>query len=119
LPQLNIGTKNGMKIEKHDKSYIVKLDDGFNWKIWPGDIALTLKSSHASVLKVLDIDVEFCSHALIDKTDGSQVRVIEANKDSPVQQVRQSWLITFEWSLGSLATYRSCPVRLRAKSGHH
>jgi hypothetical protein len=31
-----------MQIERHDKSYIVKLEDGSNWKIWPGDIALTL-----------------------------------------------------------------------------
>ena len=31
-----------MQIEKHDKSYIVKLEDGSSWRIWPGDIALTL-----------------------------------------------------------------------------
>jgi hypothetical protein len=31
---------------------------------------------------------EFCSHALIDQTDGSRVRVIEASKDWPVEQVR-------------------------------
>jgi hypothetical protein len=35
-------------------------------------------------------DDEFCSHVLIDKTDGSRVRVIEVSKDWPVQQVRQS-----------------------------
>ena len=83
--------KNGMRIEKHDKSYIVKLEDGSNWRIWPGDIALTLGWSHATVLEVSEIDDEFCSHALIDKTDGSRVRVIEASKDCPVQQVRQSF----------------------------
>ena len=31
-----------MQIEKHDKSYIVKLEDGSSWRIWRGDIALTL-----------------------------------------------------------------------------
>ena len=31
-----------MQIEKQDKSYIVKLEDGPSWRIWPGDIALTL-----------------------------------------------------------------------------
>jgi hypothetical protein len=79
-----------MQIEKHDKSYIVKLEDGSSWRIWPGDIALTLGWSPITVLEVSEINDEFCSHALIDKTDGSRVRVIEASKDWPVQQVRQS-----------------------------
>ncbi|MGC1901931.1 MAG: hypothetical protein WA716_24985 [Pseudolabrys sp.] len=64
-----------MQIEKHDKSYIVKLEDGSSWRIWPGDIALTLGWSPITVLEVSEIDDEFCSHALIDKTDGSRVRV--------------------------------------------
>ena len=82
--------RTAMQIEKHDKSYIVKLEDGSSWRIWPGDIALTLGWSPITVLEVSEIDDEFCSHALIDKTDGSRVRVIEASKDWPVQQVRQS-----------------------------
>jgi len=80
-----------MQIEKHDKSYIVKLEDGSSWRIWPGDIALSLGWSPTTVLEVSEIDDEFCSYALIDKTDGSRVRVIEACKDWPVQQVRQSF----------------------------
>ena len=88
-----------MQIEKHEKSYIVKLEGGSSWRIWPGDIALTLAGdialtlgwSSITVLEVSEIDDEFCSHALIDKTDGSRVRVIEASKDWPVQQVRQSF----------------------------
>ena len=32
-----------MQIEKHDESYIVKLKDGSSWRIWPGDIAKTLR----------------------------------------------------------------------------
>ena len=32
-----------MQIKKHDKSHIVKLEDGSSWRIWPGDIALTLR----------------------------------------------------------------------------
>jgi hypothetical protein len=82
--------ETAMQIEKHDKSYIVKLEDGSSWGIWPGDIALTLGWSPTTVLEVSQIDDEFCSHALIDKTDGSRVRVIEASKDWPVQQIRQS-----------------------------
>jgi hypothetical protein len=46
--------------------------------------------SSISVLEVSEIDDEFCSHVLIDKTGGSRVRVIEASKDWPVQEVRQS-----------------------------
>jgi len=80
-----------MQIEKHDRSHIVKLEDGSSWRIWPGDIALTLGWSPTTVLEVLEINDEFCSHTLIDKTDGSRVRVIEASKDCPVQQVRQSF----------------------------
>jgi hypothetical protein len=42
-----------MQIEKHDKSYIVKLENGSSWRIWPGDIALTLGWSPTTVLEVL------------------------------------------------------------------
>ena len=31
-----------MLIKKHDKSGIVELGDGSLWRIWPGDIDLTL-----------------------------------------------------------------------------
>jgi hypothetical protein len=51
-----------MQIEKQDKSYIVKLEDGPSWRIWPGDIALTLGWSPTTVLEVSHIDDEFCSH---------------------------------------------------------
>ena len=40
-------------------------------EIWPGDIALTLAWLPTSVLEISEIDDEFCSHALIDKTDDS------------------------------------------------
>ena len=48
-----------MQIEKHDKSYIVKLEDGSSWRIWPGDIALTLGWSSITVFEVSEIDVSF------------------------------------------------------------
>src|ERR1700681_2571056 len=32
-----------MRIEQHDKSHIVELEDGSRWQIWPGDIATTLQ----------------------------------------------------------------------------
>src|SRR5947207_1063275 len=33
---------NVMLIKNHDKSRIVELEDGSLWRIWPGDLALTL-----------------------------------------------------------------------------
>ncbi len=79
-----------MQIEKHDQCYIVKLEDGSRWRIWPGDIALTLRWLPTTVLQVSAIDDEFCSHALIDITDGSRVRVIKANETWPVQKIQKS-----------------------------
>jgi hypothetical protein len=79
-----------MLIKKHDKSRTVELEDGSLWRIWPADIALTLNWLPTTDLSVSKIHDEFCSHALIDQADGSRVRVIEASKDWPVEQVRQS-----------------------------
>ena len=81
---------NVMLIKKHDKSDILELEDGSLWRIWPGDIALTLNWLPTTDLLISEIGDEFCSHALIDQTDGSRVRVIEASKDWPVEQVRRS-----------------------------
>jgi hypothetical protein len=79
-----------MQIKKHEESYIVKLEDGSSWRIWPGDIALRLRWLPTTVLQVSAIEDEFCSHALIDQSDGSRVRAIRASEDWPVQRVRQS-----------------------------
>jgi hypothetical protein len=79
-----------MRIEQHDKSHIVELKDGSRWQIWPGDIAATLKWLPTTELRVSVIDDDICSHALIDHTDGSRVRVIEASAEWPVAQVRRS-----------------------------
>jgi hypothetical protein len=42
LRHLNEHPGNVILIKKHDKSDIVELDDGSLWRIWPGDIVLTL-----------------------------------------------------------------------------
>ena len=76
-----------MLIKKHDKTRIVELEDGSLWRIWPGDIALTLNWLPTTDLRVSEIADEFCSHALIDQNGGSRVRVIEASKNWPVEQV--------------------------------
>jgi hypothetical protein len=79
-----------MRIEQHDNSHIVELEDGSKWQIWPGDIAQTLQWLPTTELRLSAIDDEFCSHALIDQAGGSRVRVIGAGAQWPVAEVRQS-----------------------------
>ena len=73
-----------MRIKKHDKSYIVELEDRSKWRIWPGDIAVTLQWLPTADIVTTEIEDEFCTHALINRTDDSRVRAIEASKDWPV-----------------------------------
>jgi hypothetical protein len=79
-----------MRIEQHDKSHIVELEDGSRWQIWPGDIAATLQWLPTTQLRVSAIDDVLCSHALINQMDGSRVRVIEGSAAWPVAQVQRS-----------------------------
>ena len=78
-----------MLISRHDKRHIVELEDGARWRIWPGDIAATLKWLPTTELQVLASDHEFCSHVLINQSDGSRVGVIQADADWPAEQVRR------------------------------
>jgi hypothetical protein len=48
-----------MLIKKHDKSRIVELEDSSLWRIWPGDIALTLSWLPTTDLRVSAIADEF------------------------------------------------------------
>ena len=67
-----------MQIKKHDRSHMVELRDGSAWRIWPGDIPKTLQWLPTTEIDVADIDDEICSHALINRSNGSRVRVISA-----------------------------------------
>jgi hypothetical protein len=78
-----------MLISRHDKSHIVELEDGTRWHIWPGDIATTLQWLPTTQLQVVAIDREFCSHVLINQSDGSKVGAIRADADWPAKQVRR------------------------------
>ena len=78
-----------MQIKRHDRSHLVELRDGSAWRIWPGDIPKTLQWRPTTDFDVADIDDEICSHALIDRSNGSQVRVISANENWPVAAVRR------------------------------
>src|SRR5438034_4343648 len=72
-----------MQIKKHDRSHMVELRDGSAWRIWPGDIPKTLQWLPTTEIDVADIEDEICSHALIDRSNGSRVRVISAGAPPP------------------------------------
>ena len=72
-----------MKIRAHSESHIVELDDGTKWRVFPGDLDVTLNWQ-----PVVLIEDEVSSHALISENDNSRVRVIPASKNWPVQEVR-------------------------------
>jgi hypothetical protein len=77
-----------MRITRHAKSHIVELSDGSTWRIWPGDAATTLQWFPTTELDVFEIDDEICSHALVNRSDGSRVRVIHAGADWPSDKAR-------------------------------
>ena len=79
-----------MRITKHEKSYIVELSDRSTWRIWPADMADTLQWLPTTEIGVRKIDDEKCSHVLINWSDGSQVRVVEANRKWEVSEVCRS-----------------------------
>jgi hypothetical protein len=79
-----------MRITKHDDCYIVHLSDGSAWRIWPADMADTLQWLPTTEIDVRKIEDETCSHALINRSDGSHVRVIRSHREWRVDEVRQS-----------------------------
>ena len=78
-----------MQIKKHDRSHMVELRDGSAWRIWPGDIPTTLQWLPTTEIDVADIEDEICSHALVDRSNGSRVRVIRASVVWPAAAVRR------------------------------
>ena len=83
-------TRPNLLITRHDASDNVELSDGSKWRIWPGDIAITLGWLPNTEIEISRIDDEMCSHVLINYSNRSQrVRVIEANEHWPVEKVRR------------------------------
>ena len=91
-PTLSVkeSTCERMLIRRHDKSDVVELSDGSKWRIWPGDLPITLQWLPTTEIAISEIRDEFCSHVLIDQFQGSQVRVIEASNTWPVKEVQQA-----------------------------
>jgi hypothetical protein len=65
---------------------MVELGDGSTWRIWPSDIPKTLEWLPTTEIDIADIDDEICSHALIDRFNGSRVRVINVNAQWPADR---------------------------------
>lgn len=77
-----------MKIRKHAESHLVELEDGSKWQIFPGDLDVTLNWQPEADLKLVRIDDEVSSHALISSSDNSRVRVLPVGEKWPVETVR-------------------------------
>ena len=88
-PHHSFETGTAARIKSHAKSYIVELTDGSKWRIWPGDLAVTLGWTPETEIKTLPIEDEFCSHVLVDQSEGSRVRAIDASNDFPVEKLRK------------------------------
>jgi hypothetical protein len=79
-----------MRIKKHEKAYIVVLEDGSQWRIWPADLASTLHWLPSTDLEVCEIDDEHCTHMLVDRANGRCIRVIDAAEDWVPEQIEAS-----------------------------
>jgi hypothetical protein len=77
-----------MKIRKHSESHLVELDDGSKWRIFPGDLDATLNWQPDTELKVVRIVDDASSHALVDETDNSRVRVLPLDDNWSVKEVK-------------------------------
>ena len=78
-----------MLIKQHSELHIVELKDGSAWRIWPGDLASTLKWMPTTQFSVIEIQDEFCTHALVDQDEGTRVRVIAAADHWPTEAVAE------------------------------
>jgi hypothetical protein len=74
-----------MKITSHSESHIVELEDGSRWRIYPGDLDITLRWKPETDLTIVPLAEEVVSHALV--SDSGPVRVISADRQCPEQDV--------------------------------
>ena len=77
-----------MRILKHSESHLVELDDGSKWQIFPGDLSVTLNWHPDTALKLVRIVDEASSHALVNQTDNTRVRVLPMDENWSVKDVR-------------------------------
>jgi hypothetical protein len=77
-----------VRIRKHSESHIVELDDGSSWRVFPGDLDVTLNWRPDTDLKLVHIDDDISSHALISLGDNSRVRVLPKSESWPLKEVK-------------------------------
>ena len=82
--------RGGMKIRAHAESHVVQLDDGSQWKIYPGDLATTLSWKPDTDLHLEPSGDRVNSHVLVNGTDQSRVRVIAAGESWPDGEVKKA-----------------------------
>jgi hypothetical protein len=76
-----------MKIRKHAESHLVELDDGSMWQIFPGDLGITLNWTPDTDVKLVRIEDEASSHALVSDTGNTRVRVLPLDENWSVKEV--------------------------------
>jgi hypothetical protein len=86
---LFIEHRGGMKIRAHTESHVVELDDGSQWRIFPGDLAATLGWKPETDLRLEPSGDRISSHVLVNAADQSRVRVIAAGETWPDSEVRK------------------------------
>ena len=79
-----------MKIRAHAESHVVELDDGSQWQIFPGDLALTLNWKPETDLRLERSEDQVSSHALVNASDHSRVRVIAESETWPDDEVKNA-----------------------------
>jgi hypothetical protein len=77
-----------VRIRQHSESHIVELDDGSRWRIFPGDIDVTLNWQPDQQVKLVRIDDEASSHALVSLSDNSSVRVLPVDEEWSAKEVK-------------------------------
>jgi hypothetical protein len=77
-----------MKIRKHSESHLVELDDGSTWRIFPGDLDMTLNWQPDTELKLERIADDASSHALVNQSDNSRVRVLPLQENWSLKDVK-------------------------------
>jgi hypothetical protein len=75
-----------MKIRSHSESHIVELEDGSTWRVFPGDVDLTLDWRPETDLTLMEVDDAVSSHVLVSAS--GPVRVIAVDKRWPEGQVK-------------------------------
>jgi hypothetical protein len=89
-PQPEIKIRGEMKIRAHAESHVVELDDGSQWRIFPGDLATTLSWQPETDLHLERSDDRVSSHVLVNAADRTRVRVIAAGEAWPDGEVKKA-----------------------------